>query len=211
MKRNTTIALTLAGLIAAGVAATAYAHGGNWNGSGWGGQGRMMGPGMMGGYGPGAGMMGGYGPGAGMMGGYGPGAGMMGGYGPGAGMMGGYGPGAGRHAPGMFGNLDALGAQLQLTDAQQPLLEQLGAAIDAQREAMHGDCPGARAAAESPVERMNQRVERMEQRIAGMKAINAAFGKLYASLDDEQRQQVSAMLQRGGRGRHGMQRHMHGS
>ncbi len=191
MKRNTTIALTLAGLIGAGVAATAYAHGGNWNGSGWGGQGRMMGPGMMGGYGPGAGMMGGYGPGAGM--------------------MGGYGPGAGRHAPGMFGNLDALGAQLQLTDAQQPLLEQLGAAIDAQREAMHGDCPGARAAAESPVERMNQRVERMEQRIAGMKAINAAFGKLYASLDDEQRQQVSAMLQRGGRGRHGMQRHMHGS
>ena len=54
----------------------------------------MMGPGMMGGYGPG--MMGGYGPG--MMGGYGSGMGpgMMGGYGSGMmgpGMMGGYGPG----------------------------------------------------------------------------------------------------------------------
>jgi Spy/CpxP family protein refolding chaperone len=66
-----------------------------------------MGPGMMGGYGPGygmgPGMMGGYGPGGGMgpgmMGGYGPGygmgPGMMGGYGMGPGMMGGYGPGYG--------------------------------------------------------------------------------------------------------------------
>ena len=43
----------------------------------------QMGPGMMGGYGPG-----GYGMGPGMMGGYGPG-----GYGMGPGMMGGYGPG----------------------------------------------------------------------------------------------------------------------
>ena len=64
-----------------------------------------MGPGMMGGYGPGMmgpGMMGGYGPGMmgpGMMGGYGMGMmgpGMMGGYGPGygmgPGMMWGYGP-----------------------------------------------------------------------------------------------------------------------
>jgi len=53
----------------------------------------QMGPGMMGGSGPG------YGMGPGMMGGYGPGGmgpGMMGGYGPGGmgpGMMGGYGPG----------------------------------------------------------------------------------------------------------------------
>jgi Spy/CpxP family protein refolding chaperone len=90
-----------------------------------------MGPGMMGGYGPGSGqgygqgqgygpgygmgpgMMGGYGPGygmgPGMMGGYGPGygmgPGMMGGYGPGGmgpGMMGGYGPGYGM-GPGMMG------------------------------------------------------------------------------------------------------------
>lgn len=48
---------------------------------------RGMGPGMMGGYGPG------YGMGPGMMGGYGMGPGMMGGYGPGygMGMMGGRG------------------------------------------------------------------------------------------------------------------------
>jgi len=76
-----------------------------------------MGPGMMGGYGPGYGMgpgmmwgdedegggRYGYGPGRGGRGGYGPGygmgPGMMGGYGPGygmgPGMMGGYGPGGG--------------------------------------------------------------------------------------------------------------------
>lgn len=83
-----------------------------------------MGPGMMGGYGPGGnpnneqsrgygpgnGYGPGYGMGPGMMGGYGHGygmgPGMMGGYGPGAGMgpgmMGGYGPGAGM-GPGMMG------------------------------------------------------------------------------------------------------------
>jgi len=70
-----------------------------------------MGPGMMGGYGPGygmgPGMMGGYGPGygmgPGMMGGYGPGYGM----GPGmmgGGMMGGYGQGYGM-GPGMMGGM----------------------------------------------------------------------------------------------------------
>jgi len=87
----------------------------------------QMGPGMMGGYGPGGegsgygagpGMMWGYGPGGygmgpGMMGGYGPGGygmgpGMMGGYGPGGygmgpGMMGGYGPGGYGMGPGMMG------------------------------------------------------------------------------------------------------------
>jgi len=78
----------------------------------------QMGPGMMGGYGPGErgpgpGMMEGYGPGYGMgpgmwgygPGGYGMGPGMMRGYGPrgygmGPGMMGGYGYGMG---PGMMG------------------------------------------------------------------------------------------------------------
>lgn len=59
------------------------------------GSGYMMGPGMMGGYGPGYMMGPGYGHGwmmgPGMMGGYAPGWGMHRGYGPG--MMGGYGPG----------------------------------------------------------------------------------------------------------------------
>ena len=94
-----------------------------------------MGPGMMGGYGPGygmgPGMMGGYGPGygmgPGMMGGYGPGygmgpgmmsgmmgPGMMGGYGMGPGMMGGYEAGYGM-GPGMMGG--ALVARLN--DAQR--------------------------------------------------------------------------------------------
>lgn len=67
-----------------------------------------MGPGMMGGSGPGYGQ--GYGPAQGYGPGYGPGSGMgpgmMGGYGPGygmgPGMMGGYGPGFGM-APGMMG------------------------------------------------------------------------------------------------------------
>jgi len=72
-----------------------------------------MGPGMMGGYGPGYG----YGMGPGMMGGYGPGygmgPGMMGGM-MGPGMMGGYGPGYGA-GPGMMGG--ALWA-LDLTDKQ---------------------------------------------------------------------------------------------
>jgi Spy/CpxP family protein refolding chaperone len=69
-------AILSAGLMAAAVA-TAQPYG--------------MGPGMMGGYGPG------YGMGPGMMGGYGPGygmgPGMMGGYGMGPGMMGGWGRG----------------------------------------------------------------------------------------------------------------------
>ena len=56
-----------------------------------------MGPGMMGGYGPGGGQ--GFGQGQGYGPGYGMGSGMMGGYGPGygmgPGMMGGYGPGYG--------------------------------------------------------------------------------------------------------------------
>jgi len=89
----------------------------------------QMGPGMMGGYGPG----GGHGMGPGMMGGYGPGGaygmgpGMMGGYGPGggcamgAGMMGGYGPGGGfGMGPGMMGGYGYGGlGRLSLSDEQR--------------------------------------------------------------------------------------------
>ena len=66
-----------------------------------------MGPGMMGGNGPG------YGMGPGMMGGYGPG------YGIGPGMMGGYGPGYGM-GPGMMGGFGAgFGYGVDLTDEQR--------------------------------------------------------------------------------------------
>ena len=87
----------------------------------------QMGPGMMGGYGPGPG----YGMGPGMMGGYGAGygmgPGMMGGYGPGPGygmgpgMMGAYGPGGGcGMGPGMMGGYGYGGlASLKLSDEQQ--------------------------------------------------------------------------------------------
>ena len=85
----------------------------------------QMGPGMMGGAGPGGGYGPGYGMGPGMMGGYGPGMmgpGMMGGYGPGygmgPGMMGG-GPGYGM-GPGMMGGYGPRGyAALNLSDEQR--------------------------------------------------------------------------------------------
>lgn len=94
--RKTLIAAALVGATALGASALAHGYGPGWG----------MGPGMMGGYGPGTG--GGYGPGYGMgpgmmggYGGYGMGPGMMGpgmmggygGYGMGPGMMWGYGPG----------------------------------------------------------------------------------------------------------------------
>jgi Spy/CpxP family protein refolding chaperone len=106
-------------LIAAAAAAALLAT------PGWAQVGPGMGPGMMGGYGPG-----GYGTGPGMMG-----PGMMGGYGPGGygmgpgiagpgmmgpgmmgpGMMGGFGPGTG---PGMMGRYGGYGG-LDLTDEQR--------------------------------------------------------------------------------------------
>ena len=69
-----------------------------------------MGPGMMGGYGPG----GGYGMGPGMMGGYGRGYG----YGMGPGMMGGYGPG------GCAGYSGGWGA-LKLSDEQRTKIDKI--------------------------------------------------------------------------------------
>lgn len=87
--------------------------GGAWAQPQPGSPGAGMGPGMMGGYGPGGpGGRGGYGPG------YGMGPGTMGesgpGYGMGPGMMGGYGPGYGA-GPGTMGPLN----MLALDDAQR--------------------------------------------------------------------------------------------
>lgn len=86
-------------------------------------------PPMMGGYGPGygmgPGMMGGYGPGYGP--GYGMGPGMMGGYGMGPGMMRGYGMGYGM-GPGMMGGCGGYGygyGALNLTDAQREKIRKI--------------------------------------------------------------------------------------
>ena len=100
MKRKL-LAASAAVLLGAATAAYSQPYGG-------------MGPGMMGGYGPGGGP--GYGQGQGYGPGYGPGygmgPGMMGGYGPGygmgPGMMGGYGPGYGM-GPGMMGGYGGYG------------------------------------------------------------------------------------------------------
>jgi Spy/CpxP family protein refolding chaperone len=87
-----------------------------------------MGPGMMGGYGPGYGQGQGYGPGygpgygmgPGMMGGYGMGPGMMGDYGMGPGMMGGYGMG-----PGMMGGYGGYGYGLDLSAEQRAKISEI--------------------------------------------------------------------------------------
>lgn len=86
----------------------------------------QMGPGMMGGYGPGGGYGPDYGMGPGMMGGYGMGPGMMGGFGPGGGMgpgmMGGYGMGPGMmsgYGPGGYGALNLSDEQRKQISAVQ--------------------------------------------------------------------------------------------
>jgi Spy/CpxP family protein refolding chaperone len=126
--RKTLIAAALVGATALGASALAHGYGPGWG----------MGPGMMGGYGPGTG--GGYGPGYGMgpgmmggYGGYGMGPGMMGGYGPGygmgPGMMGGYGPGYGM-GPGMMwgygpGYGTGSGPALNLSDEQRSKIDKI--------------------------------------------------------------------------------------
>ena len=133
MKRRTLIASLFAAAAIPLVAAPAWS------------QPYGMGPGMMGGYGPGygmgPGMMGGYGPGygmgPGMMGSYGPGygmgPGMMGGYGPGygmgPGMMGGYGPGYGM-GPGMMGGCGPGGYGYGIPDLTNEQRAKIGAIQD---------------------------------------------------------------------------------
>lgn len=127
MKRK----LIAAAAIAALFSAPAWAQMGPGMMGGFGPGGFGMGPGMMGGYGMGPGMMGGYGPG----GGYGMGPGMMGGYGAqgmgpgmmGPGMMGGYGAqgmGPGMMGPGMMGGYGAY-AGLNLSDEQRAKIAEI--------------------------------------------------------------------------------------
>jgi len=88
-----------------------------------------MGPGMMGGYGPG------YGMGPGMMGGYGQG------YGMGPGMMGGYGSGYGM-GPGMMGWDDY--RDLNLSDEQRTKIAQIRKEMRAKQWPLMGEMMDAR-------------------------------------------------------------------
>ena len=146
-----------------------------------------MGPGMMGGYGPGygmgPGMMGGYGPGSrmgsGMMGGYGPGSGMgpgmMGGYGPGPGMgpgmMGGYGPG-----PGAGRGLWAL----DLNESQRTEI----AKIQDENRRRHWELMG----------RMHDEMSRMRDAFSGGKRDRAAITAALDRMHELRKQRVEQAL-----------------
>ncbi len=188
MKRKTKLAWILAAALGAGTAGVAIAHGDE--SGGWGGP--MMGGGMMG---HGAGMMGG-----GMMG---HGAGMMGGG------MAGHDDG-GRvqhHGPGGAARLDRLAEQLQLSDSQRPLWDEFRNVIEQQATARRDARCGAgatRAAATTPLERMQRRIDHMQIRLDGMRTLSAAFSEFFASLTPEQQEIVNeAMTHRGGHRGHG--------
>ena len=138
----------------------------------------QMGPGMMGGsgpgYGTGPGMMGGYGPGygmgPGMMGGYGPG-----GYGMGPGMMGGYGPGMmWGYGGGGFGGLN-------LTDDQRAKI----AAIQEESSRRQWELMG----------KMHQQGFHMHQLFDSGKSDDAAARKSYQAMADAHKQMFEATLE----------------
>ena len=184
MKRITKIAIGLGTALALGfgaatVSAQPFGYG--------------MGPGMMGGYGPGyGGRTGGYSMGwGGHMGGYGPGNGM------GPGMMGGYGPGYGMGPQAMYGgnyadpdeNLAALKSQLGISEKQEGAWQ---AFVDnakkqnASRQAWFAKMQEARAAGSAP-ELLAQQTELLKQRQSELTANAAALKNLYAALTPEQR------------------------
>lgn len=120
-----------------------------------------MGPGMMGGYGPGYGM--GYGMGPGMMGGYGPG------YGMGPGMMGGYGMG-----PGMMGWGNFRG--LNLSADQKSKLTKIRQEMRAKQWAVMG--------------KMMDAQDKLQDLYDADKEDAAAIDKQYKVIDDLRRQMV---------------------
>lgn len=188
MKRKTKLAWILAAALGAGTAGVAIAHGDE--SGGWGGP--MMGHG--------AGMMGGpmMGHGAGMMGG-----GMMG-----SGMAGHDDGGrVQHHGPGGAARLDRLAEQLQLSDAQRPLWDEFRNVIEQQAAARRDARCGAdatRAAATTPLERMQRRIEHLQARLEGMKTLSAAFSRFVSSLTPEQQATVnSVMVRHGGHRGHG--------
>ena len=164
-------------------------------------QGYGMGPGMMGGYGPGAGSdeQREYGPGYGRRGGsrgnsgrgygpgYGMGPGMMGGYGPGygmgPGMMGGYGPGYGM-GPGMMGGYGPGygGGPHGGIDLSEKQREQLGKIQqDIARE--HWDLMG----------KMHDEQYKLSELYGAPKRDDAAIEKSFKRMEDLRRQMFDSM------------------
>jgi len=206
MKRATKIVIALGtalslGLGAAAVSAQPFGYG--------------MGPGMMGGYGPGYGAGSGYGMGPGMMYGYGSGYGAGPGYGMGYGMgpwmMGGYGPGYGMGPGMMYGYGAGYGTGPQATYNATPgnadegfaaLKSELGITVkqdgawqafvknakkqDENRQAWFAKMQQAHSAGSAP-ELLSQQAEFMKQREAEMEANAAALKNLYATLTPEQK------------------------
>ena len=133
----------------------------------------QMGPGMMGGAGPGGGYGPGYGMGPGMMGGYGPGGmgpGMMG-----PGMMGG-----GMMGPGMMPGYGNYGG-INLSDEQRTKIDEI------QREASRKqwDLMG----------KMHEQRFDMHQLFAPGKSDDAAARKAYQSMADAHKQMFEAALE----------------
>jgi Spy/CpxP family protein refolding chaperone len=120
-----------------------------------------MGPGMMGGYGPG------YGMGPGMMGGYGPG------YGMGPGMMGGYGPGYGM-GPGMMGWGNY--RDLNLSADQKSKITQIRQEMRTKQWAVMGQMMDAQ--------------DKLQDLYDADKQDSATINKQYKAIDDLRRQMV---------------------
>jgi Spy/CpxP family protein refolding chaperone len=196
MKRNL-IAVTIAAALAAVPGLAQQAPGAERGPNlqlaqgGFGPGGYGMGPGMMGGYGPGYGP-GGYGPG----GGYGMGPGMMWGYGMGPGMMGGYGPGYGPGGYGMgpgmmwgygrggygygYGPGGGYGA-LDLTAAQRAKIADIEEELARKRwDAMS---------------RMQEQRFLLQELYASGKSDDAALRKSYQAMADAQKQMFESSLE----------------
>ena len=137
----------------------------------------QMGPGMMGGYGPGHGP--GYGMGPGMMGGYGPGSGM------GPGMMGGYGPGPGM-GPGMMGGYGAgpgAGRGLWALDLNESQRTEIAKIQDENRR-RHWELMG----------RMHDEMSRMRDAFSGGKRDRAAIAAALDRMHELRKQRVEQAL-----------------
>lgn len=154
------------------------------------------------GYGPGAGGCAFSGAGPGTAGGGPMGRGMMaygggprGGHGPGMmGHGGGYGPGAtagGRPAVNMAERMDArlsfLKNELKITADQQAAWDAYATQAKTQAAAMQAFHAQPPSAAQTAIERIDQRAERAKLRAEQMKVMGAAMKDLYAALTPEQK------------------------
>lgn len=176
MKSTSRIIIAAAATLSLAVGGAVLAQPGGYGTAfamGYGGMGYGMGPGMMGGYGPGYGM--------------GPGGGHMGGYGAAYGM----GPQATFNA--YSGNPDeslaALKSQLGITAGQEPAWEAFTRTVRQQnedRQARFARMREARSAGSGP-ELLAQQAEFMKQRQAEMEASASVLKSLYATFTPEQK------------------------